>query len=281
MKDDAMPQAMRDRIAAAPGDHAQLGPMLREWRARRRLSQMDLALEVGVSPRHLSFVETGRSRPSPAVLIALAEHLDLPLRERNRLLLAAGYAPRYTERGLDTEGMASVKAALQRLLHAHDPYPGLVLDRQWNVVLANQAATGLVALVPEPLRSPTLNVFRASLHPEGLAAHTVNFVEWACCLLAALQRAVAVSGDPALAALEHEVLAYPNLQAMLRGANHAAVPAPMLLVPCVLDLPLGRVSLFTTLTTFGTPRDVTLEELCVELFYPADEASAALLRGAG
>ena len=143
-----MPQSFPpDRSAAAARAPEPLGPLLRDWRARRRLSQMDLALEVGVSPRHLSFVETGRSRPSPAVLIALADHLDLPLRERNRWLLAAGYAPRYTECGLDAEGMASVKAALQRLLDAHDPYPGLVLDRQWNVVLANAAARCLVALL--------------------------------------------------------------------------------------------------------------------------------------
>ncbi len=277
-----MPQPFPpDRNAAAGRAPEPLGPMLRDWRARRRLSQMDLALEVGVSPRHLSFVETGRSRPSPAVLIALADHLDVPLRERNRWLLAAGHAPRYTECGLDAEGMASVKAALQRLLDAHDPYPGLVLDRQWNVVLANRAASALAALVPEALRSPTLNVFRASLHPDALAAHTANFDGWAVCLLASLQRAVATTGDPALAALEREVLAYPNLQAIItRGAVPAAAQPPMLLVNCVLDLPVGRVSLFTTLTTFGTPRDITLEELCIELFYPADDASAALLRRA-
>ncbi len=269
-----------NQVAVAPSDATQVGPMLRDWRARRRLSQMDLALEVGVSPRHLSFVETGRSRPSPAVLIALADHLDLPLRERNRLLLAAGYAPRYTERGLDTEGMASVKTALQRLLDAHDPYPGLVLDRQWNVVLANHAATRLAALVPQHLQGPTLNVFRASLHPDGLAAHTVNFAEWASCLLDTLRRAVASTGDAALVALEQEVLGYPNLQSISRGVDGGVAQRPALLVPCVLDLPVGRVSLFTTITTFGTPRDITLEELCVELFYPSDDASAALLRRA-
>lgn len=256
-----------------------VGTLLRDWRARRRVSQMDLALDVGVSPRHLSFIETGRSRPSPQMLVALAERLEVPLRERNRMLLAAGYAPRYAENSLHAEGMAPVRAALQRLLDAHDPYPGVVLDRQWNVVLANRAAAGLAALIPEALRTPTLNIFRASLHPQGLAAHTVNFADWAAYLLDALQRAATRTGDPALLALEREVADYPTVRALPRRDDR--VPAvPMLLVPCVLDLPAGRVSLFTTLTTFGTPRDVTLDELCVELFYPADADTEARLRGA-
>ncbi len=270
---------MPDRVAG-PGARP-LGPLLRGWRNSRRRSQMDLALQVGVSPRHLSFIETGKARPSPAVLLALADGLDVPLRERNALLLAAGYAPRFAERPLADTEMAPVQAALQRLLDAHQPYPGLVLDRQWNVVLANGAAQALAALLPLALLGPPLNVFRASLHPQGLAAHTCNFADWAASLLARLQRLALLSADPAVDALLHEVLAYPNVQA-LRGAadgrepGHAA--AASLLLPCVLDLPQGRVSLFTTLTTFGTPRDITLDELCVELFYPADAASEALLR---
>jgi len=253
-----------------------VGPLLRDWRSRRRLSQMDLALDAGISPRHLSFIETGRSRPSAQVLLALAERLEMPLRERNLLLLAAGYAPRYAERHLQADAMEPVRGALQRLLDAHDPYPGLVLDRQWNVVLANAAALGLAALLPESLRAPRINVFRASLHPEGLAARTVNFAEWAGYLLDTLRRAAARTGDPALLALAREVEAYPDVRALPRSAERAT---PALLVPCVLDLPAGRVSLFTTLTTFGTPRDVTLDELCIELFYPADRATEAQLRG--
>ncbi len=260
---------------------ATLGPLLREWRTRRRRSQLDLALEVGVSPRHLSFIETGRSRPSPGVLLALAEQLQLPLRERNRLLLAAGYAPRYAERTLDASVMAPVRAMLQRLLDAHEPYPGVVLDRQWNLVLANRSAAALAALLPAALQGPPLNMLRASLHPQGFAAHTRNFDEWGRHLMETLQRLATQSGDPGLLALEAELRSYPNVQAlaMADGAPPAAT-VPTLLVPCVMQLPQGRLSMFTTLTRFGSPRDVTLEELCVELFYPADAASEALLRAA-
>jgi transcriptional regulator with XRE-family HTH domain len=255
------------------------GAQLRQWRARRRLSQMDLALDVGVSPRHLSFVETGRSRPSPEVLLALADRLDVPLRERNEWLLAAGYAPRFSHQALDPATMPHIVATLQRVLDAHDPYPGLVLDRQWNVVQANGAAQRLVALLPAHLRAQRLNIFRASLHPEGFAAHTANFDEWAGYLLEALRRAVSSSGDAELAALQQEVLAWPQVTkvaAAMRSQTPAA--APTLLVPCVMTLPFGSLSMFSTLTTFGTPRDVTLDELCIELFYPMDAASEALLR---
>jgi len=249
-----------------------VGDLVRAWRTRRRRSQMDLALEVGVSPRHLSFVETGRSRPSAELVLALADRLEVPLREQNTLLLAAGFAPRHRETPLDAPAMDRVRASLQRLLDAHDPYPGLVLDRAWNVVVANAAAGALVALIPEHLVGPPLNVFRVTLHPEGLAARTTNFGEWATVMLAQLRRLVAVTADPALAALEAEVTAYPNV-AQLPG-HVDEVP---LLVPCRLDVGGATLSLFTTLTTFGTAQDITLEELTVELFYPADEETEAAL----
>jgi transcriptional regulator with XRE-family HTH domain len=256
-----------------------VGTMLREWRTRRRLSQMELALDVGVSPRHLSFVETGRSRPSPNVIVALAVRLEVPLREQNTLLLAGGYAPRYSQQSLEAGGLQAVQSALQRLLDAHDPYPGMVLDRQWNVVLANRAAMRLAGLLPQHLTQPKINIYRASLHPEGLARVTVNFEQWAEHLLANLRRSVASSADTALIALENEVKGFPNVSAIQRSSSIAA-QASALLVPCVLDLPNGRHSLFTTLTSFGTPRDVTLDEMCVELFYPSDPRTEALLRGA-
>ncbi len=256
-----------------------LGPLLREWRTRRRVSQLDLALDVGVSTRHLSCIETGRSRPSPAMLLALAEQLQVPLRERNRLLLAAGYAPRYAERPLDAPAMEPVRAALQRLLDAHAPYPGVVMDRQWNVVLANAPAQALVALLPPALQGPPLNMMRASLHPDGFAAITANFDDWGRYLVDALQREASRSGDPGLLALDAELRDYPTVQALRARPEAAVPPAPPLLVPCVLRTPAGLLSMFTTLTTFGTPRDVTLDELCVELFYPADAASQAMLRG--
>jgi transcriptional regulator with XRE-family HTH domain len=247
---------------------------------RRRRSQMDLALDAGVSPRHLSFIETGRARPSPETLLALAQCLEVPLRERNDLLLAAGFAPRYAERALDETEMRSARAALERILAAHDPLPGLVVDRLWNVVLANQGASMLAQLLPPSLREPTINVFRASLHPDGLARYTRNFAEWALIVLGALQRQVQRFGDARLQALLTEVQGYPNVQATLSALALPSAGAPIpLIVPYELELPgLGAVRFFTTLTTFGTPRDITLEELCVELFYPADEASAQRLR---
>jgi len=267
-------QARRGRDAAATA-----GDLLRDWRSRRRLSQLDLALDAGVSARHLSFIETGRSRPSPQLLAALAERLQMPLRERNRLLLAAGYAPRYAEGRLDAAAMDQVRGALQRLIAAHDPYPGVVLDRAWNVLLANRAALALAALLPAHLQGPPLNVIRAGLHPQGFAEVTVNFDDWGGHLIDVLEREAAQTADPALLALEREVNDYPNVQAMRARRDPTVLPVPRLLVPFIVELPVGRVSLFTTRTFFGSPLDVTLEELCIELFYPADLASESLLRG--
>lgn len=276
-----MPAHTAASTAAAATPMPAVGDILRTWRSRRRRSQMDLALDVGVSTRHLSFIETGRARPSPAMLEALAGALQVPLRERNQLLLAAGYAPRYAARTLDDAGMRQVRSALERLLRAHEPNPGLVVDRQWNVVMVNRTATALAGLLPPALLQPQFNVFRASLHPEGLAALTENFTEWAAYLLQVLRRSILTSGDAGLQQLEQEVLAYPNIAALGPPPAADAGAEPALLVPCVLRLPPpldGRLSMFTTLTTFGTPRDITLEELSIELFYPADDASEALLR---
>ncbi len=258
---------------------AKVGVLLRGWRERRRVSQLDLSLSVGVSARHLSFVETGRSRPSPELLLALAEGLDIPLRESNTLLLAAGYAPRYPSRPLDDPALAPARAAVQRLLDAHHPYPGVAIDRCWNIVAANAAAAALTAGLPGELLGPPPNVYRLCLHPKGLAARTLNFGEWSGYLLHQLRRTLALTDDPAVRALDAEVRQYMGIaDAVTRRTPPDSVP---LLVPWVLDAGEGRrLSLFTTLTTFGTPRDVTLDELAVELFYPADEASADLLRGA-
>jgi len=258
-----------------------VGALLRDWRQRRRLSQMDLALAVNVSTRHLSFVETGRSRPSAELVLALADGLEIPLRERNTLLLAAGYAPRYPVRPLEDEAMEPAREAVQRMLDAHDPYPGVVVDRAWNIVMANQAASAITAGIPDELLGPPANVYRISLHPEGLAKRTLNFPEWAEHLLQQLARSVALTGDPALASLEAEVRAYPGVAEAVATKASPLERAP-LLVPFRMDLGNGaELSLFTTLTTFGTPRDVTLEELAVELFYPADDESARLLGGRG
>ncbi len=259
-----------------------MGPMLRDWRQRRRLSQMDLALAVNVSTRHLSFVETGRSRPSAELVLALAEGLDIPLRERNTLLLAAGYAPRYSARPLADAAMDPAREAVQRMLDAHDPYPGVVVDRAWNIVMANKAATAITAGLPDELLGPPANVYRLSLHPDGLAPRTRNFAEWAAHLLQQLHRSVALTADPDLIALQAEVRAYPGVEEAVSSLSGSALERVPLLIPFRLDLGNGQeLSLFTTLTTFGTPRDVTLDELAVELFYPADDESARLLGGRG
>ncbi len=252
-----------------------IGPLMRDWRTRRGRSQLDLSLDVGVSTRHLSYVETGRSKPSPELVLAVAEHLDVPLRERNTMLLAAGFAPRYSRRELDAPEMQPVVSALQRMLDAHDPFPGVVIDRVWNVVLANQAAAALTAGLPAAVSGPPGNVFRMCLHPAGLAARTVNFTAWARYLLRQLRRTIVLTGDDELAALEAEVLGYPNVAELPRDRRSDRGEEPALLVPFELAVDdVTTWSFFTTLTTFGTPLDVTLEELSVELFFPADRETA-------
>lgn len=274
-----------DRTRAAPYHRPMarpaVGELVRDWRTRRRRSQLDLALDVGVSTRHLSCVETGRARPSPELVLALARHLEVPLREQNAMLLAAGYAPRYAQRSLDDPAMAGVRAALQRMLDAHDPYPGVVVDRAWNIVLGNRAALALTAGVGDAAIGPQPNVYRLCLHPAGLASRTTNFVEWAGHLLQQLRRQVSFTADPSLVALQEEVLAYPTVRDVLPLVALTSTDEPPLLVPFRFSTPLGEVATFTTLTSFGTPGDITLDELAVELFYPADDSSATALRELG
>jgi transcriptional regulator with XRE-family HTH domain len=260
-----------------------VGPMLRDWREDRRRSQMDLALDVGVSTRHLSFVETGKSKPSPELVLAIAEHLDVPLRERNAMLLAAGYAPRYRHTPLDDEALSSVRWALGELIRAHDPYPALVVDRHWNMVMANDGASGLVANVAAHLVEPPLNVYRVTLHPEGMAQWIDNLDEWAHHLLGTLDRQVAMTRDPELRELLDEVSNYPNIAA-LDHEWRTRSSIPTVVVPLRMRMPDREggsfvYSWFSTNTSIGTPADITLDELHVELFHPADEATAALVGG--
>lgn len=273
MTSDVMVPVGRDGYGAVM---TTAGALLREWRLRRNRSQLSLAVDAGVSTRHLSFVETGRSRPSPELLLTLADHLDVPLRERNALLLAAGYAPRYGESSLDDERMATVRASLQRLLDAHHPYPGVVVDRRWDVVAANDAALVLMAGLPEAVTARP-NIYRLSLHPDGLAGATLNFTDWATYLVQQLRRSVRSTGDRRVAELLDEVLGYPDVARLQPLMDMADWSDPPLLVPFRLASAVGEVAMFTTLTSFGTPRDVTLDELVVELFYPADETSAERL----
>ena len=257
-----------------------VGSMLREWREDRRRSQLDLSLDVGVSTRHLSYVETGKSKPSPELVLALAEHLDVPLRERNALLVAAGYAPRYRQTPLDDDAMSAVRAALEQLVQAHDPYPAVVVDRRWDVMLANTGAMTFLDGVAPHLLGPPLNVYRATLHPDGMARRIRNLTEWAYHLLAVLDRQVVLTRDPQLVELLAEVSTYPAVAA-LDGAWRTRGEQPAVIVPLRLATGTGDVvqSWFSTNTSIGTPVDITLDELHVELFHPADEATAAAVGG--
>jgi transcriptional regulator with XRE-family HTH domain len=252
---------------------APVGALLRDWRQRRRLSQLDLALDAGVSTRHLSFMETGRSRPSPEMLLHLADELAVPLRERNRLLLAAGYAPVYEERALDEPEMQHVHDAVQLVLDGHDPYPAVTVDRGWALVAHNRGAGLLMAGLPEDLLAPPMNVLRASLHPDGLAPRIANLAQWREHLLTRLGRQTAVTGDLALRALHDELAAYP---APPGGSEDTA--SSDVVVPLRLRIPGGELRFFSTVTTFGTPMDITVEELSIESFFPADRATADWLR---
>ncbi|WP_053226276.1 helix-turn-helix domain-containing protein [Solirubrobacter soli] len=235
-----------------------IGPLLKTWRTKRRLSQLDLALEAGVSTRHLSFLETGRSRPSEQMVLHLAEQLEVPLRERNRMLLAAGYAPVYSQRSLDEIG--PVKDALDQLLRSHEPFPAIVVDRGWNVVAANAAIPMLTAGAAAHLLEPPINALRLTLHPEGMAPRIENLGEWRAHLLRDLE--LQVDHDEAL--LE-ELRGYPGPTG--EPASHEVF------VPLKID----GLSFLSTRTTFATALDVTVSELAIEAFFPADEKTAQVL----
>jgi transcriptional regulator with XRE-family HTH domain len=249
-----------------------VGTLLREWRQRRRLTQLDLALDADVSPRHLSFVETGRAQPSREMLLHLSEELEIPLRERNTLLVAAGFAPMYRERKLDDAALAKAREAIDVVLEAQKPFPAFALDRHWNIAASNRALQELYEGVAEELLKPPVNAMRLSLHPEGLAPKIENLAEWREHLLARLGKQVELAADPVLKGLLEEVSAYPAPQAPQAGLEQAV------LVPLKIRTSLGVLSFLSTTTVFGTPVDVTLSELAIEMFFPADEATARAVR---
>ena len=253
------------------------GRLLREWRVRRHLSQLELAAEAGISTRHLSFIETGRSQPSREMVLHLGEHLEIPLRERNALLTAAGYAPLYRESELDAPDMQPVRDAIDSILRAHEPYPVLVVDRVWNLVAANTTVQVLMRGIAPHLLEPPVNVMRASLHPDGLAPSIRNFEQWANHLLTRLDRQVLLSGDEDVARLLEELRAYPGVPT--RATFPELAGAEKVFVPLRLATPDGgTLTFFSTVTTFGTALDVTLAELSIESFFPADAATAEALR---
>lgn len=248
-----------------------IGAQLREWRQRRRLSQLDLAAEAEISSRHLSFIETGRAAPSRGMVLRIADTLELPLRERNSLLLAAGFAPDHAERSLDDPALGPARAAVERIIDCHMPFPALAVDRYWNLLHANPAVQLLLGGAADHLLGPGLNVLRLSLHPDGLAPRIVNLAEWKAHVLHRLGQQVRASADPKLDQLLQELRTYPA------PASDGPHPISDFVTPLVLDTSAGRLSLLSTTTIFGTANDVTLSEITIESSFPVDAASTAIL----
>jgi transcriptional regulator with XRE-family HTH domain len=248
-----------------------VGPLLRDWRRRRHRSQLDLALEAGVSARHISFVETGRSRPSRGMVLGLAENLEVPLRDRNQMLLAAGFAPEYRELIYEDPALAPVRAAVEEVLTAHDPYPALVVDRHWELIAANAGLGRLLEGVAPELLEPPVNALRASLHPDGLAPRILNLGEWRHHVLARLERVHRNTGDAAIATLLAELRDYPG-----GGEGATRAPAHDVFVPLRLRTIGGEeIAFFGLISTFGTAVDLTVAELALESFFPLDDATRA------
>jgi transcriptional regulator with XRE-family HTH domain len=257
--------------ATAGAQPIRIGDYLRQWRQRRRLSQLDLALDAEISARHLSFVETGRAAPSRDMVLRLAERLDVPLRERNVMLVAAGFAPAYPQRSLDDPALKSARAAVDQVLRAHEPNPALAIDRQWNLVSANRMMMPLLDGIAPALLSSPQNMLRLSLHPQGLAGRIVNLGEWRAHLLERLHRQCEASADPKLIELHSELKGYGSVDA-------APVVPDAVAVPIRLKVGNDVLGFISTTMVFGTPVYVTLSEIAIETFFPADEITALRLR---
>ena len=258
---------------AEPAKPVLIGEHLREWRQRRHLSQLDLAVDAEISARHLSFVETGRSAPSRDMVLKLAERLDVPLRERNVLLVAAGFAPAFPQRSLEDPALKSAREAINLVLKAHEPNPALAYDRHWNLVSANRMVAPLLEGVPQRLLGQPFNILRLAFHPEGLAPRTVNLAEWAAHLLERLHRQCEATADPELLKLYQDLKSYPipARSAPITTDNNVALPFKLSLNGEIL-------SFISTTMVFGTPVDITLQELALETFFPADELTAERIR---
>ena len=248
------------------------GEQLRDWRLKRRMSQLDLALEAEISTRHLSFLETGRATPSRDMLLKLATNLEVPLRDRNGLLLAAGYAPAFPQRSLDDPGLAMARSVIETLVRAHEPYPALAVDRHWNLVTSNAAVGPIVAAAAPRLLQPPVNVLRLALHPQGLAPQIENLAEWRAHLLARLRRQIAETGDRVLSELATELIALPG------GESHEAADPAAIATPLRIRVGKVTLNLVSTVMIFGAAREITLSELAIETFLPADPDTEAALR---
>ncbi|MBC8036814.1 MAG: helix-turn-helix transcriptional regulator [Rhizobiales bacterium] len=256
-----------------------VGDHVRTWRTRRRLSQLHFALDAEVSQRHLSFIESNRATPSRDMILRIAEHLDVPLRDRNAMLLAAGYAPQFRERQLDDPTLKAARAAIDLILKGHEPYPAIAVDRHWTLLAANGAVAPLLDLVSDStLLKPPINVLRLSLHPGGLAPHIRNFTEWRHHLLDRLRRQIDVSADPVLQRLSGELQALPQPSEVQGGTGNHGVDDASVMVPLQLATPFGVLNFFSTITVFGSPVEITLSEIALEAFYPADTETAEALR---
>ncbi|MFB7172348.1 helix-turn-helix domain-containing protein [Streptomyces sp. NPDC056254] len=255
-----------------------VGALLRTWRQRRGISQLELAGRADSSSRHISFIETGRSRPSEEMVLRLADHLDVPMRERNSLLLAAGYAPRYAQTALDDPSMEALREGIERLLTGYEPYPALVVDATYDVVAANRGIVMLLDGLPAHLLTPPLNAMRITLHPEGLAPRIRNLAEWRGHLLAQMERQIALARSEPLRALYEEVSAYPVAE---RAAGVPREPVPYIALPLVIEHDGHVLSFVSSIATFNTPMDVTVAELAIETMLPADPATAKYLRSLG
>jgi transcriptional regulator with XRE-family HTH domain len=263
---------------AAVSSHAGVGSLLRKWREQRQLSQLSLALNAGISARHLSFVERGRSKPGREMLLRITKQLDIPLRERNELLLAAGHAPAFPERSLQDQELAPVREALDLILSGHEPFPAVVVDRGWNLVAANSVMVALGEWVDPALLEAPVNVMRVGLHPLGLGRWIINLGEVRAYFIGRLERQVAIAGDADLAALLDEVSGYPAPEyerdpAAVAAAGHILTPLIQVRNPDG-----GQLSFFATIATFGTAVEVTTSELSIELAFPADTATAEALK---
>ena len=255
-------------MASRPG----IGPLLRDWRRRRGRTQLDLALDAGISAKHLSFVETGRSKPSPAMVLRLAEHLRVPFRERNLMLLSAGYAPAFPEHSLQDPELAPLQAGLEFILAAHEPYPAVAFDRSWNLVAANSAVGVLTEGVDPALLAAPANVMRISLHPDGMAPRIINLPEVRAHFVDRLRRQLATTGDDQLAALIEEIDGYPPAGSV-RDSSSRTMLGPVR----VRGADGVELSFFGMFASFDTPFDVTTSELAIEFIFPADQVTAAAL----